>query len=430
MNENNPQNIQIILDESLVAIKSGQETFDSILKKYPHLVHELRPALEAALWLSAQQASLEPRPGFIAASRARLVADIKQQNTNAIAGRRLSFLDWTKQIFQRKYALQFALIFILFIGFISSGFVFVEAAYRSIPGDPLFTSKLAVENARLAFEFSDVGHARLEIKYIDHRSYELEQLLLLARYEFVPETVDRFDSQVEHAVISLEQLADSNPDEAMTLTASLDVVVEDQLVMLTAMSKSISPEASSSVQNALAVTQSSSISVNALLQKIIIDTPASSPTLSSQASNTPLPTHTPTSLLVDTTTPTPTTTSTLTSTSTPTPTATSTVLAILPQPTYTATPVELIETEEPTDIPVQPTEVDDTPTPTDSLPTNTPTPDTPDPTDIPEPATSTSTSIPPTATPVPPTPTTDPGDPTDIPKPPNPIEPPDPTAIP
>jgi hypothetical protein len=57
MDDNDPQALQIILDESLIAIQSGRETIDSILAKYPLLADELRPDLEAAQWLIAQRVS-------------------------------------------------------------------------------------------------------------------------------------------------------------------------------------------------------------------------------------------------------------------------------------------------------------------------------------------------------------------------------------
>jgi hypothetical protein len=421
MNVNDSQTIQMIIDESLIAIKSGRETIDSILAKYPNLAQELRPDLEAALWLSAQRTSLEPRPGFISASRARLVAEIKQNNPTAVVGRRSPILAPLTQIFQRKFALQFALIFILFIGFISTGVVFVEASNRSIPGETLYTSKLVIEESRLTVTFNQVKHVRLEISYAERRSHELQRLVQVGRYEYIPQTVTRFDVLVEEVMGTLDQMAETRPEEALVLTTSLQEVVEEHVDMLTVMAEIVPLEVRGSIQNALLVSQSRSEPINDLLQKAISFLPEATRTQIVQASNTPLSSFTPTQLLTATATPTPTVTTTSITTRTPTTTPTPTVtgLAILPQPTSTATSIDdSTEPEDPTDTPIPPTEAVDTPTPTDDD-------DGPTPTDRPP-----NTHKPPTHTPAPDTPTPEPDDPTPIPEPTDPEEPPDPTDIP
>jgi hypothetical protein len=54
--------IDKIIDEYTPDIASGQETIDSILEKHPQYARELRPRLEAVLWMVTARKNLEPRP--------------------------------------------------------------------------------------------------------------------------------------------------------------------------------------------------------------------------------------------------------------------------------------------------------------------------------------------------------------------------------
>ena len=74
-----------ILDICLEQIQSGQKSLDSALAQYPGIAAELRPRLEAALWLDGRKSSLDPRPGFVAASRNRLLSQIKSEIITTIS---------------------------------------------------------------------------------------------------------------------------------------------------------------------------------------------------------------------------------------------------------------------------------------------------------------------------------------------------------
>jgi hypothetical protein len=295
---------------------------------------------------------------------------------------------------------------------LSTGVIFVEASNRSIPGDPLYTTKLAIEEARLTLPSTEIGHIRLEIRYAERRTAEIQQLVLEERYEYIPQTIARFNAQVEEVVGELNQMASTHPAATLLLTSSLEEVVEDQIVMLTVMAVNAPPEAQVTLLAAAQVTQSYSTSINEILEQVIGSLPTSTPTPGVQVLDTPLPTSTPTQLLTATAT---STSTTPTPTVSLTPTSTTTGQTILPLPSSTATSIGQTEPREPTDTPISPT---DTPVP----PTDD---DGPTPTDKPD-----NTRKPPTHTPRPDTPTPGPGDPTDIPDPGNPTEPPDPTGLP
>lgn len=66
-----------IFQASLELIQSGQVALDGILTRYPDLIEELRPGLEAAEWLIDRKAGLNPSPEFVRFSRYRLVNAIQ-----------------------------------------------------------------------------------------------------------------------------------------------------------------------------------------------------------------------------------------------------------------------------------------------------------------------------------------------------------------
>ena len=75
---NRREELEQIFETCLAQIQTGHETIDSALARYPEEAEALRPRLEAALWMDERKGSLDPRPGFVSASRSRLVSQIKQ----------------------------------------------------------------------------------------------------------------------------------------------------------------------------------------------------------------------------------------------------------------------------------------------------------------------------------------------------------------
>jgi len=109
-----------ILQLCLEVIESGQETVDSLLSRYPELWDTLRPPLEAASWLYNHTYLMNPRPGFVDASRQRLVYHLYYERAGPLV------IPWFEQqhffcrhIGGRKIVIQpslgFTLLILLFI---------------------------------------------------------------------------------------------------------------------------------------------------------------------------------------------------------------------------------------------------------------------------------------------------------------------------
>src|SRR5512132_113614 len=73
------QKIEQVLQTCLDQVESGEESVESVLARFPELADQLRPELEVALWLSAQKDLLNPRPGWAAASKRRVLARYREE---------------------------------------------------------------------------------------------------------------------------------------------------------------------------------------------------------------------------------------------------------------------------------------------------------------------------------------------------------------
>jgi hypothetical protein len=59
------QNMDCILQYCLDRIQFGGAKLDQLLSSYPELADELRPLLDAAMWLMARKTALNPRSEFL-----------------------------------------------------------------------------------------------------------------------------------------------------------------------------------------------------------------------------------------------------------------------------------------------------------------------------------------------------------------------------
>jgi hypothetical protein len=400
------------LDEALQSclelIRGGEETIDSALARYPEWEDELRPQLVTALWIVSQREVLEPRPGFVSASRHRLVARIQQESQ---VERPLPWLERLQQAWTVQKVAPVAFVFIIMLFLFVSGTV-VSASQQSLPGDDLYAVKRSLEEIALATTIDQTTGAELNVRLTRQRLDEWLALVDENRYNEMNFTAFEIEAQVSRTLDSIDALVDEDAVMAAQLAAELERLLGEQQAILASLRRSMPLAAAPAIDKVIQVTQdgqemaeTTRTTTLALIEPIVSDTRAAPPT----ATRTPVPTAVPTQ---PKSTPTSAPTEeedeedepepTVAPTKTPVPTATPTQP---PPPTATETPEP---TDEPTDTPT-PT-LTDTPTPT---PTDTPTPTptdtpTPTPTDTPTP-TETNTPTPtdtdtPTSTPITPTP--------------------------
>jgi hypothetical protein len=398
------QKIEQVLQSCLDKIESGQETVESVLARYPEFAEQLRPELEIAVWLSTQKDMLNPRPGWVAASKRRVMA--RYQEEIQTEAPRTGWLGWNPAWLSRfnLKAVQVTFAVVLLLSLLVGGNGVVMAAQDSLPGDRLYPIKTALEKVNLAISMDETKEAQLNLEYTRRRMVEFNRLLLEGRYSDIPESLTNLETQVNQTIDSLDSAAEEDASQTKVLAASLEDILSDQEERLNTLITVAPDTTRPAIQKAKTVSQTGATATRLLIEDLPSPTPTSPPTkkpsggsqVNEAADN---PTSPPASLP--------------TKTPRPQPAATST-----PKVAPTTAPI-FEPTDAPTSTPPPPPAPTNTPRPPTSVPPPTetkvppPPPDTPtpvpSPTDTPtivEPSpTTTNTPLPPT--PITPVPTTE-----------------------
>jgi hypothetical protein len=358
MNREFDEALQYCLD----LIRGGRETIDSVVALYPEYADELRPQLEIAAWLTTASRALDPRPGFVSASRRRLVSRIQQENRvpTPVA---LTWGDRLQHFFSTQKIAPVAFVFILMLTLFVSG-AMVTASQKAIPGDDLYPVKRTLEKIALAASIDEKNDAQLNIQMAENRLTELQTLMVAQSYDEVAETINESTDQISKAVESIQTVNEQDSFLATELAAQLSGILAEKKSIFQALIQNAPSNVSANFSRVWVASEIAKLNFRvADITSIVPPPPQPPPTL--------VPTVAPTS--------TPRPRPTLAPTQPPAPTATPTRKPPTAVPP-TSTPL-------PTNTPVPPT---NTP-----LPTNTPAPTaTPVATNPPP------TSNPPTATPV------------------------------
>ena len=152
------------LEYCLQALEDGA-SMDTVLARYPDLVDELRPILEASL-AARRMAAPAPSVETVRRGRVRLLQRTSELRAVRRPGRR--FIPF----FQRMaFALALAGVFLL------SGTGLVSASSTALPGENLYPVKRTWEDVRLLFVFDPTHREALEGEYEQERLIEISELL-------------------------------------------------------------------------------------------------------------------------------------------------------------------------------------------------------------------------------------------------------------
>jgi Domain of unknown function (DUF5667) len=367
-----------ILESCLDTLQSGKETVEQVLARYPQQADELRPLLEMAIWFAGHKAVVSPRPGFVSASKRRLVEQIKAGEPQAVVPASLFERIFGASGRSRRLALQLALVVVMLACLVMGGSGIAYAAQGSLPGDQLYPVKLGLEQAELAVTLSDAQDVRLHTQFSQRRLAEIEALINDSRFNEIEQAVTNYQNHVNQASSLLTQLASQNPQVAKELAVELEQTFARQAILLNRLAANVPADVRPELQRALVISNSGQNIFSAVLNSTSgTPTPTPTPTLypSSTAGPNQAPSITPTVFAI-LGTPSPTAGFVITAT------ATSNVTIILSgsaTPTVYLLPTATLRPPSPTPTP-RPVIVQPTPTWT-PIPTDTPVPphDTPQP---------------------------------------------------
>jgi hypothetical protein len=181
-----------ILEECLKRLLTGGETVEECLAQYPEQAVALRPLLETAL-AAKKVSGIQPRPEFKARARYQFRAALQE------APVRKGFFTFVWPAWATVVAIVLALL-------LSSGGT-VALAASSLPDEPLYSVKLATEQVRLAFTFSDIGKADLNAQFADRRISEIRAIANRADPEDLDRVTRLLNKHLENVAVLAEAWA-------------------------------------------------------------------------------------------------------------------------------------------------------------------------------------------------------------------------------
>jgi uncharacterized membrane protein YgcG len=225
-----------ILDIALQR-QANDESTTVILADYPQQTDALAPLLEAAQVLHVAQPVIMPEAEMQQADRLEFLAQVEQTLpapvSNGFMARLNSWIThqfpWILSTNQRRepkrmnaLILKAALVLTLLFG--SAGGTAV-LAQESLPDSPLYTVKLALEDARLAMNKDTADEAVLHFSFAEERAQEM---VAMAAAGDTPETA--VQNRLEQHMNAALNFAAQQPDETMfKLLTQAQNIVQSQL---------------------------------------------------------------------------------------------------------------------------------------------------------------------------------------------------------
>jgi hypothetical protein len=341
------EDIELILQDCLEQIRSGKATLEGVLAEHPDQAEELRPLLESALWFRVRKATLDPRPGFVSASRRRVLEQIRQEQAAPAQPRWAGAIGqfWQALTGQRRLALQFSLALLMVLALVAGSAGAAREAQRSLPGEAFYGLKLSLEKAAVALARDDATRAELHIRLAGRRLEEIQALVASDRQEHIAAAVERYEEHVHQAIQHMIAVRVENQERANELALALQAMMEANMGSLRLLAESAPERVSEQVERLLLVSagvvellEDSVASIP--LPAILLDTPTSTSTLTPPATlEAAAPPSTATATSTRTPTPQPSATltpgllSTTTAAWSATPTGTAVFIPVLPPST-------------------------------------------------------------------------------------------------
>ncbi|MCJ7535144.1 MAG: DUF5667 domain-containing protein, partial [Anaerolineales bacterium] len=283
------------LQSCLDLMRGGQETIDSVVARYPEYAEELRAQLEIATWLTSASSALDPRPGFVSASRHRLVSRIQQESRPTIAAP-LTWGERFQQYFSAQTLAPVAFVFVLMLALFVSGTV-VSASKKARRGDDLYSVKRTLEQIALAASLDDKGDAKLSIQMVENRLTEAQTLISEQSYEEVAETIQDSTDQISKTLEIIQTVGEDDRFLARDLASQLDGILAEQKTILLVLSQNAPDTISANVYRVWFASEVVKLTVKniaGIVHPPPAPPPTAVPTVAPTSTPRPIPTLAPT----------------------------------------------------------------------------------------------------------------------------------------
>lgn len=206
------------LDHCLALVLLEGKSIDDAVALYPQFADELREELEAAAWIQQAGQGLQPRQGFRAISRRRLMQHIKaapQQRKG-------------KPAYRPILRLAFTLLLVLGVALTSTGL----AAASALPGELLYPLKISIEETRLRVNQDDGKEIQLRLRFAALRVSELQTLAQQAELETAAPALPNYHAHVTELTNVLGRIEKVDHSQAQHLAERSAEVLDSFLPVL------------------------------------------------------------------------------------------------------------------------------------------------------------------------------------------------------
>ena len=187
---------ELALDECLDLVLKDEQSVEVCLHRYPEHAEEMAPLLQMA---HEVKSTLDYTPSTAAKTRARLLMQAAITRQQARKERRWQWPGWLRVTGPPRWAVGMGtIVLVMALG----GTGIVAASSHSMPDQPLYPVKRAVEEARLVLSFSSNGKAQLHARFADRRVEEIAVLSRQGNIKRVPSLtsdLDRHLRRIQHS---------------------------------------------------------------------------------------------------------------------------------------------------------------------------------------------------------------------------------------
>lgn len=200
--------LEDIFNECYERILQG-ESFESCLARYPEYAAQLEPLLRTAFGFTLRVSTFQPRPEFKHWLRVRLQgAQFRPKQREPM--QKPGFFSW-----QRAWAVGLTAILVVLL----AGGSTAAASADAMPDNPLYPVKLATEQVKLAFTFSDTSKAELHAQLAETRVREIEAMANQGKTGQVAIAAERLANQLEQANNVIARVETVKADVAPSMLA-------------------------------------------------------------------------------------------------------------------------------------------------------------------------------------------------------------------
>lgn len=240
-------NIEELLAQCLKEIEEG-DSVEECLARHPERREELAPLLRAAQRMRAAP-KVSPSHAFRQSARTRMLNMLEAKKSAAephhdeAPGR--------TGIFQRLgLAVPTMVTVVLILLLVTTGLGVVHASSRSLPGDPLYEVKLAVEQIRLTLSLTQAGDIEARLASAERRLEEAVHLAEANGEREMEAVMTRYTNEIEAASEALEDQRLSE-DQATSLARRLQNRLEYHQGVLKRVQAQVPKEAQSAIERAM-----------------------------------------------------------------------------------------------------------------------------------------------------------------------------------